>query len=336
MPALDPTLEGAARSTLERMQRDLQTLHGKMIQAAKRRDETLRRQFIARARARLPRRPRAGAHDRLRLVPEPVRPGARRSARRGAAPRPRASLDCHHLNDRSRAEVRLADRERQAAVGFASSAFWRKRWVRLAGARGWPSRPCSCCSSPRYYYVRFAHLIDARLHGERDTVFPRVLARPLELRRGQSLTDRQLIDRLNDLGYAQRDQGREAGRVRDRQRRGRDHAARRRTARADRARRLSAAGRAARRRGKTPPRRTPPRAGRSRAAARARIDRPSERLVARRAGAHVARAAANARSGGRSRWRRFPTAMTAGGAGDRGSPLLRASRRRSDRHRRRA
>jgi bacillithiol synthase len=46
VPALDPTLEGAARSTLERMQRDLQTLHGKMIQAAKRRDETLRRQFI--------------------------------------------------------------------------------------------------------------------------------------------------------------------------------------------------------------------------------------------------------------------------------------------------
>jgi penicillin-binding protein 1B len=56
-----------------------------------------------------------------------------------------------------------------------------------------------------YYYVRFAHLIDARLHGERDTVFPRVLARPLELRRGQALSDRQLIDRLNDLGYAHRD-----------------------------------------------------------------------------------------------------------------------------------
>ena len=46
MPALDPTLEGAARSTLGRMQHDLQTLHGKMIQAAKRRDETLRRQFM--------------------------------------------------------------------------------------------------------------------------------------------------------------------------------------------------------------------------------------------------------------------------------------------------
>jgi bacillithiol synthase len=46
MQTLDPTLEGAARSTLERMRRDLQTLHGKMIQAAKRRDETLRRQFM--------------------------------------------------------------------------------------------------------------------------------------------------------------------------------------------------------------------------------------------------------------------------------------------------
>jgi bacillithiol biosynthesis cysteine-adding enzyme BshC len=46
IPALDPTLEGAARSTLARMQHDLQTLHGKMIQAAKRRDETLRRQFM--------------------------------------------------------------------------------------------------------------------------------------------------------------------------------------------------------------------------------------------------------------------------------------------------
>jgi bacillithiol biosynthesis cysteine-adding enzyme BshC len=46
MPALDPTLEGAAKSTLGRMQHDLQTLHAKIIQAAKRRDETLRRQYI--------------------------------------------------------------------------------------------------------------------------------------------------------------------------------------------------------------------------------------------------------------------------------------------------
>jgi bacillithiol biosynthesis cysteine-adding enzyme BshC len=45
MPALDPTLEGTARSTLGRMQHDLQTLRSKTIQAAKKRDETLRRQF---------------------------------------------------------------------------------------------------------------------------------------------------------------------------------------------------------------------------------------------------------------------------------------------------
>jgi bacillithiol biosynthesis cysteine-adding enzyme BshC len=50
MPLLDPTLEGAAKSTLSRMQHDLQTLRGKTVQAAKRRDETLRRQYT-RARA---------------------------------------------------------------------------------------------------------------------------------------------------------------------------------------------------------------------------------------------------------------------------------------------
>jgi bacillithiol biosynthesis cysteine-adding enzyme BshC len=46
MPAVDPTLEGAARSTLGKMRHELEALHGKVIQAAKRRDDTLRRQFI--------------------------------------------------------------------------------------------------------------------------------------------------------------------------------------------------------------------------------------------------------------------------------------------------
>jgi len=50
VPSVDATLEGAARSSLGRMQHDLRTLHEKIIQAAKRRDETLRRQF-ARTRA---------------------------------------------------------------------------------------------------------------------------------------------------------------------------------------------------------------------------------------------------------------------------------------------
>ncbi|HKY20859.1 MAG TPA: bacillithiol biosynthesis cysteine-adding enzyme BshC [Vicinamibacterales bacterium] len=50
VPAIDATLEGAAKSTLGKMQHDLSSLHGKVISAAKKRDETLRRQFY-RARA---------------------------------------------------------------------------------------------------------------------------------------------------------------------------------------------------------------------------------------------------------------------------------------------
>ncbi|MEP6915720.1 MAG: bacillithiol biosynthesis cysteine-adding enzyme BshC [Acidobacteriota bacterium] len=45
MPALDPTLAGAARTTLGKMEHDLRGLQAKVIQTAKRRDETLRRQF---------------------------------------------------------------------------------------------------------------------------------------------------------------------------------------------------------------------------------------------------------------------------------------------------
>jgi bacillithiol biosynthesis cysteine-adding enzyme BshC len=45
VPRIDPTLEGATRSTLSRMQDELKKLQGKIVQAAKRKDETLRRQF---------------------------------------------------------------------------------------------------------------------------------------------------------------------------------------------------------------------------------------------------------------------------------------------------
>ena len=46
VPAIDATLEGAAKSTLGKLQHDLSTLRGKVISAAKKRDETLRRQFF--------------------------------------------------------------------------------------------------------------------------------------------------------------------------------------------------------------------------------------------------------------------------------------------------
>ncbi|HTI36064.1 MAG TPA: bacillithiol biosynthesis cysteine-adding enzyme BshC [Vicinamibacterales bacterium] len=45
VPSLDPTLQGAARTTLGKMEHELRSLHTKVIHAAKRRDETLRRQF---------------------------------------------------------------------------------------------------------------------------------------------------------------------------------------------------------------------------------------------------------------------------------------------------
>jgi bacillithiol biosynthesis cysteine-adding enzyme BshC len=50
LPALDPTLQGAAQTTLGRMEHDLQSLHSKVIHAAKKRHDVLRRQF-AHARA---------------------------------------------------------------------------------------------------------------------------------------------------------------------------------------------------------------------------------------------------------------------------------------------
>ena len=44
--AVDPTLAGAVDTTLERMRDTLNTLHGKILQARKKKDETLRRQFM--------------------------------------------------------------------------------------------------------------------------------------------------------------------------------------------------------------------------------------------------------------------------------------------------
>jgi bacillithiol biosynthesis cysteine-adding enzyme BshC len=46
LPALDPTLQGAAKTTLGKMEHELRALHAKVIHAAKKRDETLRRQFV--------------------------------------------------------------------------------------------------------------------------------------------------------------------------------------------------------------------------------------------------------------------------------------------------
>ena len=61
------------------------------------------------------------------------------------------------------------------------------------------------------FYVRYGRVIDARLHGERDRVVPRVFARPLTLHPGQGLSEVELVARLNDVGYAQRARVERAG-----------------------------------------------------------------------------------------------------------------------------
>jgi penicillin-binding protein 1B len=67
------------------------------------------------------------------------------------------------------------------------------------------------CALSGYYYVVFSRMIDGRLQGDMQRADPRVFARPLELRRGQSMTIVQLLDRLNDLGYAQRARAQQPG-----------------------------------------------------------------------------------------------------------------------------
>ena len=62
-----------------------------------------------------------------------------------------------------------------------------------------------------YLYVSYGRLIDARLHGERDRAVPRVFARPLSLQAGQSLSQTELVARLNDVGYAQRSRAERTG-----------------------------------------------------------------------------------------------------------------------------
>jgi len=62
-----------------------------------------------------------------------------------------------------------------------------------------------------YFYVTFSRLIDARMHGEFQRTDPRIFARPLTVRRGQRVTLREMIDRLNDLGYAEKPRAEQAG-----------------------------------------------------------------------------------------------------------------------------
>src|SRR5690242_18598608 len=95
------------------------------------------------------------------------------------------------------------------AAAKAAARMRAAKWLR---GRGWKFYACIALGVPflilsivtGYYYATFSRMIDARLHGEMQRTDPRIFARPFTVRRGQRLTEAQMIDRLNDLGYAQR------------------------------------------------------------------------------------------------------------------------------------
>jgi len=97
-----------------------------------------------------------------------------------------------------KAAVATAKRPRPKKAETRKRRWMRRSLIALGGMA------IVVCALSGYYYVVFSRMIDARLQGDMQRADPRVFARPLELRRGQSMTIVQLIDRLNDLGYAQR------------------------------------------------------------------------------------------------------------------------------------
>src|SRR5262249_22689847 len=147
-------------------------------------------------------------------------------------------LDCDYLSPDNRG----VDWEQQTAgLRIRIVGLWSKRWVRLATvAAAIPAVLFFFFAT--YYYVRFAHLIDARLHGERDTVFPRVLARPparAPAGPGEAESPANRPPQRSRIRAPR--PGGETGRVRDRHRRGGDRASRGGLARQDGPRRLPAA-----------------------------------------------------------------------------------------------
>ena len=105
------------------------------------------------------------------LPPGPGRPAAKPAARAAKTPR-----------------VRLSFPQRARKYAFYGAIIAGAVVVVIAAA----------------VYFSLAGLIDDRLYGERERSLPRVYARPIEIRKGQTFTQQDLIARLNDIGYAQR------------------------------------------------------------------------------------------------------------------------------------
>jgi penicillin-binding protein 1B len=85
----------------------------------------------------------------------------------------------------------------------------RRPWVRYTalacGALG-----LAAVATLVYLWVSYGRLIDGKLAGEERPV-PRVFGRPFELTAGQTLSPAQFVQRLNDVGYAERAKVAKAG-----------------------------------------------------------------------------------------------------------------------------
>ena len=85
----------------------------------------------------------------------------------------------------------------------------RRRWVRIALlVVGIPSALGLLASV--YFWVSYSRMIDARLGGEQRPI-PRLFARPFVLETGRALLPAQLVQRLNDVGYAEREKAAQPG-----------------------------------------------------------------------------------------------------------------------------
>jgi penicillin-binding protein 1B len=62
-----------------------------------------------------------------------------------------------------------------------------------------------------YLYATYGAMVEQRLHGERDRTAPRIFARPLDIRTGQSLSLVDFVARLNGLSYTERPRIEEPG-----------------------------------------------------------------------------------------------------------------------------
>jgi penicillin-binding protein 1B len=61
-----------------------------------------------------------------------------------------------------------------------------------------------------YFWVSYGRLIDAKLKTEQQPI-PRIFGRPFEIRAGRPISPAQLVQRLNDVGYAEREKAAQPG-----------------------------------------------------------------------------------------------------------------------------